>query len=403
MEVAYLFCDSAFIRIPFFDYDQKLFHILASHGGGIWDKARHEFTFKRNTDGGLLGRDQFNRVFSAIPAVWVETNVPVQVLGFLQREWPQPAPEDPVKERSLLPRFPVPNNEEAPLPEQFPDLWQTRLETELCARKYSPHTRNVYIYYNRLLCRILQKPPEEMLAEDITKFLADMERTGEYSSASMNLAISALKFFYKNVVKKDITKDHYRPRHDKRLPVVLSKTEIAAVFRAEKNLKHRLLLMMVYASGLRVSEAVCLKVRDLDMQRKSIAVISGKGRKDRYTLMAESVTEILRDYYDQCEITNDINNWLFPSYDTTKHLTVRSAQRIFDKALAKAKVCKAASIHCLRHSFATHLLENGTDIRYIQELLGHSTIRTTERYTHVARRKLLQIQSPLDTINNVDD
>ena len=168
----------------------------------------------------------------------------------------------------------------------------------------------------------------------------------------MNLAISSIKFFYKNIMKKDIFTGQRRPRHDKRLPVVLSQEEILKMLEAEKNIKHRLLLMIVYASGLRVGEVVRLKRKDIDTDRKTIIINSGKGRKDRYSVISDTVNEALAKYY----YLYDINDWLFP----------------------------------------------GTDIRYIQELLGHSSIRTTERYTHVARYKISKIISPMDFIHKKD-
>jgi site-specific recombinase XerD len=340
-----------------------------------------------------------------MPLVWVEDHATVQVFGFLEREWPKPAytiparPERKRAEQVNRPRFSMTEQAEA-LPEKLSKEWQKKLALAMKARKFSIQTKSAYMYYNRFLCRYLQKTPEEMTADDITKFLAGMEENGEYSAATMNIALSAFKYFYKNIVKNKITDEHYRPRQDRRMPVVLSRNEIIEMFKLEKNLKHRLLLMIVYASGLRVSEAVKLKRHHLDQQRKSVAIIAGKGRKDRYTVMAETVLDTLRDYYEHYAIADDINAWLFPGSDRNKHIHIRTAQHVFEKALKRAEIKKDASIHSLRHSFATHLLENGTDIRYIQELLGHSSIRTTERYTHVAQRKMLTITSPLDVINN---
>ena len=167
---------------------------------------------------------------------------------------------------------------------------------------------------------------------------------------------------------------------------------------AETNIKHRLLLMMVYASGLRVSEVVSLKKRDVDIARETINIIDGKGRKDRNTLISETVINALEEYYTRYTVTD----WLFSGADPGKHLSIRSAQHIFEHALKRVKIEKDATIHSLRYSFATHLLEGGTDIRYIQELLGHASILTTERYTHVAKRKVLSIRSPIDNIDKED-
>jgi len=200
-------------------------------------------------------------------------------------------------------------------------------------------------------------------------------------------------------MQRDILREQHRPRRDKRLPIVLSKEEIKKMFLTEKNIKHRLLLMMVYASGLRVGEVVKLKRHDIDISRKILNIKAGKGRKDRYTIISETVINALTDYFSRYEV----NQWLFSGYNPEKHLSIRSAQHIFEDALKKANIKKDATIHSLRHSFATHLLENGTDIRYIQELLGHSSIRTTERYTHVAKRRILSITSPLDTIDKEEE
>jgi site-specific recombinase XerD len=210
----------------------------------------------------------------------------------------------------------------------------------------------------------------------------------------MNLAISAIKFFFREIMgNKDITGRH-RPRQDKRLPMVLSKDEINKILAMENNPKHLLLLMLVYSSGLRVSEVVSLKMENFDISRKVIYVKQGKGRKDRCTILSEKAASLISGY---CGFFG-IKDWLFPGQPPTSHLSIRSAQHIFDKAVYRAGISKNISIHGLRHTFATHLLENGTDIRYIQALLGHSSIRTTERYTHIAKGNILNIKSPLDSI-----
>jgi site-specific recombinase XerD len=240
----------------------------------------------------------------------------------------------------------------------------------------------------------MQKPPEEIDQDDITHFLAVMEKDKDSSASAMNLAISAVKFFYNKVIGNRNVSERHRPKHDGRLPMVLSKTEVGKMLSLEKNPKHRLLLMLVYSSGLRVSEVVALKKEHIDFSRKVIHVRLGKGRKDRCTLLSEKAAQFIGEYCGYY----DIKTWLFPGQPAARPLTIRSAQHIFDKAVRQAGIAKKVSIHSLRHSFATHLLESGTDIRYIQDLLGHSNIRTTERYTHVARRSVLSIASPLDTM-----
>jgi site-specific recombinase XerD len=156
--------------------------------------------------------------------------------------------------------------------------------------------------------------------------------------------------------------------------------------------------MMAYASSLRVGEVVKLRRKNVDFDRKVIRIVAGKGRKDRDTIMSDTVKETLKFYYAQGKITD----LLFPGANPKRHLSIRSAQHIFENALKKAGIEKNASIHSLRHSFATHLLESGYDITYIKGLMGHGSIHTTERYTHVAKRKILNVTSPLDTIDQGD-
>jgi site-specific recombinase XerD len=383
MEVAYIFREFGRSRVPLFGYDKSLYSFFIARGGR-WDKTRSEFIMDGNINAEQL------RGNSGVPFVFIENQspVPIKVFGFLGRPWAQTAVEKQPRAHRPAPITTV-------LPDKFPKHWEIKLEIELRARKYSRNTRSSYIYYNRLLCQNLQKPPEEIQSDDISHFLAMLEKNRDYSAATMNIAISAIRFFYKCVLKNDIVREQRRPHQDRRLPIVLSKVDIKKMLMTEKNSKHRLLLMMVYASGLRVSEVVRLKRQDIDFSRKSIFIRAGKGRKDRYTLMSDTVIDTITDYFSQYNITD----WLFEGSDSDTHLNIRSAQHIFEHALKRAEIAKTASIHSLRHSFATHLLENGTDIRYIQELLGHSSIRTTERYTHVAHRKMLSIASPLDTLD----
>jgi site-specific recombinase XerD len=278
------------------------------------------------------------------------------------------------------------------LPETFSSFWLEQLMTELHARKYSKRTMISYVRYNRLFCRRIQKTPEEVSACDIRKFISDMDRIYHHSASSMNLAISALKFFYHVVMRKYVAEEQHRPLHDKYLPQVLSKGEVQRMLDLEKNPKHRLLLMMAYSSGLRVSEVVMLKKEHIDFDRMVILIRGGKGRKDRFTILSGRAAKFIKEY---CALYT-IENWLFPGGHSMKHISIRSAQNIFEKAMAHAEINKDLSIHSLRHTFATHLLESGTDVKYIQELLGHASLKTTQRYTHVARRHLLKIQSPLD-------
>jgi len=428
MDVIYFFLKSEsgsrVTRVPFFNHNRELFIEFIKHGGS-WDKARHEFIFLNDA-----AVDRMIESISGIPIVMIDESGRVKpvIHGFFERPWDslknvnvhnvlynndddyaanvmcnqdsvnktdnsrQPVYINHQKDENIDQPFNFPAS--PALPEKFSSHWVEKLETELRARKYSPQTRKSYIFYNRLICRSLQKTPEEIRPDDVTEFLAIMEKNRDYSASSINLAISSIKFFFRNVLRNDAISEQHRPRHDERLPMVLSKEEITKVLSMEKNPKHRLLLMLVYSSGLRVSEVVALKKEHIDFSRKVIYIRQGKGRKDRSTLLSEKAAAYIEEYYDFF----GIEKWIFPGQPPTRHLTIRSAQQIFDKAVRRAGITKKITIHGLRHTFATHLLECGTDIRYIQTLLGHSNLRTTERYTHVAKRSVLNIKSPLDTI-----
>jgi site-specific recombinase XerD len=409
MDVVYVFYDGGKLTIPFYDYDPRLFQTMLNSKAGFWNARVSGFIIPANSPGCA----EIPRLLRGIPYVTVKPGEipPVQAHNFFDTDIPLAGPHsadvpkaaaldagsgaapqagreaeaDRLGDRSCLIRS-------IPPVEYFPPIWQEKLITELRSRKYSPKTIASYLHYNRAFCRTQQKNPEDITREDITIYLAYLDKNRDLSSSSMNLAISALKFFYRQVLKKNIAQEQHRPRQDKRLPCVLSKQEIRRMLDREMNLKHRLLLALAYSSGLRVSEVVALKAKHIDLIRKSVFVSGGKGRKDRYTLLSDAAVVFLEEYAAQ----EDTDAWIFPGIPRKNHLSIRSAQKVFTHAIARAGIEKDATIHSLRHSFATHLLEGGTDIRYIQDLLGHASIKTTERYTHVARRKTLSIQSPLD-------
>ena len=195
-------------------------------------------------------------------------------------------------------------------------------------------------------------------------------------------------------MKKNFAYEIKRPKKDKKLPVVLSRFEISQMLSSVSNIKHRAILMLTYSAGLRVSEVVKLRYEDIDAERKLIFLKSAKGRKDRYTMLSDVALETIRKYlkeYGQ-------SRWLFPGQDKENHMTTRTVEKIFSNTCKKANIEKDVTVHSLRHSFATHLLECGTDLRYIQEVLGHKSSKTTEIYTHVSNRDIGKIKSPLDCL-----
>ena len=268
------------------------------------------------------------------------------------------------------------------------------LRKNLVVRKYSPKTIKSYIHYNKDFLGYVRKKPNEITNEDVKDYLFYLVEEKEVSASTLNTAINALKFYYGEVLKRGFVYELKRPKKDKKLPVVLSREEISRILSSITNIKHRLILMLIYSAGLRVSEVVKLKPGDIDAERKLIHIKGGKGRKDRYTMLSEVAMETIRRYlkeYGQ-------SKWLFPSQDKEKHITTRTVEKIFSNACRKANIKKNATVHSLRHSFATHLLERGTDLRYIQELLGHKSSKTTEIYTHVSNKDIGKIKSPLDSL-----
>mgnify|MGYP001603142069 CR=1 FL=1 len=263
------------------------------------------------------------------------------------------------------------------------------LARELAIRGFSRRTIKAYLGHNRQFLQWLRHSAREVTTDDVKNFLLYLRSNG-YTNTSLNSVISSLKFYYGDVLKRKLFYSIARPKKEKYLPTVLSREEIQQLLDHTANQKHRLLLALAYGSGLRVSEVVALKVRDLDFSNQIILVQQAKGNKDRLTLFPAS----LFDQLQQFTAGRAGTEYLFRS-EQGGSLTTRTAQKIFEQALQRADQKKEATFHSLRHSFATHLLEQGTDMRYVQELLGHQDVRTTQRYTHVTSTRLRNIQSPL--------
>ena len=266
----------------------------------------------------------------------------------------------------------------------------TRIETALRARKYSIRTIKRYLQIMKDFTAFLGKSSGEATEVDITMYLSHLEKERKAAASTMNQAISAIKFSLEIAFGRE-TVCTRRPRADRKLPEVLSKEEAMRICKAPKNIKHRVALALAYSAGMRVSEIAHLRIGDIDVDRRVLLVKGGKGRKDRYTILARNLVGMIDAYRDLYHP----QVWLFEGPDG-RPLSVRSLQAVFYKACKNACIDKQVSIHSLRHSFATHLLEDGTDIRYIQTLLGHSSAKTTQIYTHVACKTVLRIRSPFD-------
>jgi len=268
------------------------------------------------------------------------------------------------------------------------------LERELISRKYSPKTVKAYLHYNREPINFAGKHSLNINESNIKDYLRYLVEEKDATASTLNTAINALKFYYGKILKRKFMYEIKRPKKDKKLPVVLSQEEVSRILSVVSNIKHKAILMLIYSAGLRVSEVVKLKVEDIDVERKLIHVKGAKGRKDRYTILSDNALKTLNLYLKAYKP----EKWLFSGAKGVRHLSTRSAGRIFKNACKEAGIKKDVSIHSLRHSFATHLLESGVDLRYIQELLGHKNPKTTEIYTHVSTKQLGKIKSPLDNL-----
>jgi site-specific recombinase XerD len=279
-----------------------------------------------------------------------------------------------------------------------PGLFET-LRREMRLRNYSHKTIKSYQSCIRgYIGFIRPKHPREATEGDIRRFLLHLVDHEDYAPSTVNQVINALRYLYVELYKRPmVLGDIPRPMKERKLPDVLSLEEVARIFNATENVKHKALLMVAYAGGLRVGEVVRLRIEDIDSGRNMTHVRKAKGKKERYTLLGNAALAILRQYWKEYHP----REWLFEGQDRKdgkpqRHLSERSAQEVFEHAVARARIGKPVTFHSLRHSFATHLLEAGVDLRYIQELLGHRSSKTTEIYTHVSERKVEQIRSPLD-------
>jgi len=275
-----------------------------------------------------------------------------------------------------------------------PTLYLEKLREELISRNYSQKTIRIYYQFNLDFLKYIKKQPSEIENEDITKYLYYLADEKKVSASTLNTVYSGLKFYFGELLDKRIFFELKRPKSDRKLPVVLSPDELQVIFSSIPNFKHKLIIKLIYSTGLRVGEAVKLKPEDIDHDRNLIHIKSAKGRKDRYTLLSKNIRGDLELYLN----TYHPETWLFPGRKGTTHYSTRSVDKIFKQAVKAAGIKKDVSVHSLRHSFATHLLENGVDLRYIQSLLGHKSVKTTELYTHVSNQALANIESPLDVI-----
>ena len=269
------------------------------------------------------------------------------------------------------------------------------MKEEMIVRNYSPCTIRTYISLLAQLSIYYQCSPEHLSLSQIKRYLYYCVNEKGLANSSINQIISAVKILFQDVLQREWEPLKIkRPRKEKKLPVVFSKEEISLLLRSVFNIKHKAILSTAYATGMRLSELRMLVFSDIDADRMQIHVRSGKGKKSRMTLLSERLLEQLREYY---KIFRP-RNYLFEGATRGEPISARTIQQVFKQCLKRSGITKPLNFHCIRHSFATHLLEAGTNLRMIQQLLGHNSLKTTTVYLHVSHFDARAVANPLDNL-----
>ena len=273
-----------------------------------------------------------------------------------------------------------------------------KMLTDLRIRNYAERTQQAYIARVAEMARDLGRSPDALSGEEVREYLRYLKEERGVSRSWFTQVVGALRFLYRETLNRPEMVPHIPyPRVKRRHPVVLSPEEVARLLKAIRNLKHRTVAMVLYGAGLRLREGLELELRDIDSQRMVITVRHGKGDADRQVVLSEVLLEALRRYW----LSRRPTIYLFPGQDPLKPMVPSTIQRALKAARQRAQILKPASAHTLRHSYATHLMEAGTDLRVIQTLLGHRSLRTTQIYTHVTTEHLRGARSPLDALSGV--
>jgi len=254
-------------------------------------------------------------------------------------------------------------------------------------------TQESYLREAGNLAKYFNRSPAELGEEELKEYMLYLMKERHLSAGTFRFYVAALKFLYRTTLKREWVVEKIRyPRAKRKLPIVLDLSEVESLFAVTSNLKHKVILMITYSSGLRASETAHLKITDIDSKRMMVRISQGKGGKDRYSILSQTTLEHLRQYWRKYHPTE----WLFNGAEKNGPLSTNSIQQLFYKAKKRAGITKPASVHTLRHSFATHLIEAGTSLHHVQLLLGHRSPTTTTVYLHVSRLNLAQVISPLD-------
>jgi integrase/recombinase XerD len=273
-----------------------------------------------------------------------------------------------------------------------------KMKQQMEIRGLSARTRESYLADIEQFVRHFMKSPDQLSLDDIHDYQQHLIRDRKYAENTINQHVAALKFLYRSTLKRDwnIEMIPYHKR-SKKLPVVLSRDEVKMLFKATENIKHRAMLLTLYSTGIRASELTHLKVSDIDSKRMLVRIEEGKNSKDRYVRLSEKLLEFLRSFWINQKTKP--KTWLFPGYGDDSPLSRHSVQKMILKLKDKTSIKKHVTTHTMRHTFATHMLESGVDIRRIQLMLGHRSLRTTAIYLHVASNYLHEAKTPLDTLD----
>jgi len=268
---------------------------------------------------------------------------------------------------------------------------QMVVDLQLCGAK--PRTQKAYLREAENLAKYFNRSPADLGENELKEYLLYLIKERHLSEGTFRFYVAGLKFLYRTTLKREWPVEKIKhPRAKSKLPIVLDLSEVKSLFSATRNLKHKAMLMITYSSGLRVSETARLRLTDIDSKRMTVRISQGKGGKDRYSILSQTTLEHLRQYWQKYRPTE----WLFEGQNKDNHITLYTIQSVFRAAKKRARIAKPVSVHTLRHSFATHLIEAGTSLHHVQLLLGHRSPTTTTVYLHVSRLNLARVKSPLD-------
>lgn len=361
-----------------FGYNQELISRVKTLEGAVWSHSRRFW---------YIPAEQFNlaKVFEVL-----------QPVAFLDYSSLKSAENDPAKQKHNQISIKQPTQTaDLALPEEIKSHLN-EFKRWLAHKRYSQSTIKTYTGALAGFLRFTHpRPLSELSNQDMVNYVNDYIIVNKLSFTFQNQAVNAVKLFFKEIMKSRLEVDKLeRPRREHKLPNVLSKQEVKAILEAPNNQKHKVMLSLIYACGLRRSELLNLKPEHVDSKRGLLIIRNAKGRKDRLAPISEKMIAMLREYYKSYQPLT----WLFEGQNKGEQYSEQSLQSVLKQAVAKAGVKKPVTLHWLRHSYATHLLESGTDLRYIQELLGHKSSKTTEIYTHVTDKSLQKIKSPFDDL-----